>query len=136
MPLDLVQTVCDLVRIPSVNPMGREVHGEEYYEHRVTAYLQRLFERLGLPWQRLPVAPLRDNIVARLDGEIPPEQGGPILMLEAHQDTVPVDGMTIPPWTPEVRDGRVFGRGACDIKGGMACILTAVSRLIEERPPG
>ena len=136
MPLDLVQTVCDLVRIPSVNPMGREVRGEEYYEHRLTAYLQQLFERLGLPWQRLPVAPLRDNIVARLDGEIPPEQGGPILMLEAHQDTVPVDGMTIPPWTPEVRDGRVFGRGACDIKGGMACLLTVVSRLIEERPPG
>lgn len=136
MPLDLVQTVCDLVRIPSVNPMGREVRGEEDYEHRLTAYLEQLFQRLGLPWRRLPVAPLRDNIVACLDGEIPPAQGGPILMLEAHQDTVPVEGMTIPPWTPQVRNGRVYGRGACDIKGGMACILTAVSRLIEERPPG
>lgn len=134
MPLDLVDTVCDLVRLPSVNPMGREGRGEEYGEHRVTAYLQQLFERLGLPWQRQAVAPQRDNIVARLDGTVPPERGGRILMLEAHQDTVPVDGMTIPPWTPTVRDGRIYGRGACDIKGGLGCILTAVSRLLDERP--
>ena len=45
-----------------------------------------------------------------------------------------MDGMTIPPWTPEIRDGRIYGRGACDIKGGMACMLTAVSRLAEQRP--
>jgi acetylornithine deacetylase len=135
MPLDLIETACDLVRLPSVNPMGREVSGEEYYEHRVTDYLQRLFQRLGLPWHRQTVAPGRDNIVARLDGAVPPEQGGPLLLLEAHQDTVPVDGMTIPPWTPQVRDGRLYGRGACDIKGAMACLLTAVSRLQEERPP-
>ena len=42
--------------------------------------------------------------------------------------------MTIPPWTPEIRDGRIYGRGACDIKGGMACTLAAVSRLAEQRP--
>jgi acetylornithine deacetylase/succinyl-diaminopimelate desuccinylase-like protein len=135
MTLDLIETVCELVRLPSVNPMGREVQGEEYYEHHVTDYLQGVFERLGLPWQRQTVASRRDNIVARLDGAVPPEQGGPLLLLEAHQDTVPVDGMTIPPWTPEVRQGRVYGRGACDIKGGLACILTAIARLADERPP-
>ena len=46
-PLDLVDTLCDLVRIPSVNPMGRDVTGEPYFETRVTDYLQQLFERLG-----------------------------------------------------------------------------------------
>ncbi|MFO0906054.1 MAG: M20 family metallopeptidase [Pirellulales bacterium] len=136
MALDLVATLCDLVRLPSVNPMGRPVSGDFYFEHRVTDYLQELFQKLGVPWHRQQVAPLRDNIVARLDGAVPPEQGGPLLMLEAHQDTVPVDGMIIPPWTPDVRDGRVWGRGACDIKGGMASMLWAFSRLIDERPAG
>ena len=136
MPLDVVETLCDLVRLPSVNPMGRDVSGDEYFEYQVTDYLQRLFERLGWPWRRQPIEARRDNIVARVDGDVPPEQGGAILMFEAHQDTVPVDGMTIPPWTPEIRDGRVYGRGACDIKGGMACMLTALSRLAEERPAG
>lgn len=136
MPLDVVQTLCDLVRLPSVNPMGHDVTGDEYYEYRVTAYLQDVFERLGIPWQRQPIAPKQDNIVARLDGDLSPDEGGQILMLEVHQDTVPVGGMTIPPWTPEIRDGRVFGRGSCDVKGGMACILAALSRLVEDRPPG
>jgi acetylornithine deacetylase len=136
MPLDVVETLCDLVRLPSVNPMGRDVSGDEYFEYQVTDYLQRLFEGLGWPWRRQPIEDRRDNIVARVDGDVPPEQGGAILMFEAHQDTVPVDGMTIPPWTPEIRDGRVYGRGACDIKGGMACMLTALSRLAEQRPAG
>lgn len=136
MRIDLVNTLCDLVRLPSVNPMGRPVTGDIYFEHRVTDYLQELFQKLGVPWQRQRVQPLRENIVARLDGAVPPEKGGKLLMIEAHQDTVPVDGMIIPPWTPEVRDGRVWGRGACDIKGGMAAMLWAFSRLIEERPAG
>jgi len=135
MPLDVVETLCDLVSLPSVNPMGRDATGEEFCEYRVTEYLQRAFERLGLPWQRQTVGPKQDNILARLDGDIPPEEGGRILMFEVHQDTVPVDGMTIPPWTPEIRDGRVYGRGSCDVKGGMASMLAALSRLVEERPP-
>jgi acetylornithine deacetylase len=114
--------------------MGREADGDHDYEHRVTDYLQRLFDQLGLPWQRQTVAANRDNILARLDGDILSSEGGPILMFEVHQDTVPVEGMTIPPFDPAVRDGRVYGRGACDVKGGMACMLAALSRLVEERP--
>ncbi|HVC98460.1 MAG TPA: M20 family metallopeptidase [Pirellulales bacterium] len=136
MPLDLVQTLGDLVSIPSVNPMGRPVKGPEFFEYRVTEYLQRLFDRLGLAWQRQTIEPQRDNIVARLDGEVPAADGGPLVLLEAHQDTVPVDGMTIEPWTPVVRDGRLYGRGSCDIKGGMTAMLGALARLAKERPRG
>jgi acetylornithine deacetylase/succinyl-diaminopimelate desuccinylase-like protein len=136
MSLDLVQTLSELVAIPSVNPMGRPLDGPEFYEERVTDYLQGLFERLGLAWQRQPVQPRRDNILARLDGTISPAAGGEVILLEAHQDTVPVDGMTIEPWKPQVRDGRLYGRGACDIKGGMTAMLGAVARLAEERPRG
>lgn len=134
MPLDVVQTLRDLVRIPSVNPMGRNVSGPEFFEYAVTDHLQQLFESLGLPWERHEVEPLRSNILVRVDGKVPLEQGGKLLLFEAHQDTVPVDGMTIPPWTPDVRDGRIYGRGSTDIKGGMAAMLTAISRLAAERP--
>lgn len=136
MPLDVVKTLCDLVRIPSVNPMGRDVSGDEFYEHAVTDYLETVFRELGLPCERQQIAPRRENIVARLAGADRTEESKPVLVFEVHQDTVPVEGMTIPPWTPEVRNGRIYGRGSCDIKGGMACMLAALSRLAEERPPG
>lgn len=136
MPLDLVETLRELVAIPSVNPMGRPVSGPEYYEYRVTDYLQGLFERLGLPWQRQPVDTKRENIFVRVDGEVPPTEGGTLILLEAHQDTVPVDNMIIDPWDPVVRDGRVYGRGSCDIKGGMTAMLGAIVRLAAEPREG
>jgi acetylornithine deacetylase/succinyl-diaminopimelate desuccinylase family protein len=134
MPLDVVRTLADLVAIPSVNPMGHPCEGDQYYEHRMTDYLEERFERMGLAWQRQSIAPKRDNIIARLDGRVPPAEGGAVLLFEVHQDTVPVDGMTIEPWNPEIRAGRLYGRGSCDVKGGMAAMLSAVSRLAEERP--
>jgi acetylornithine deacetylase len=136
MPLDVVEILQELISRPSVNPMGRPVDEKLHLEHRVTGYLEQLFQELGIPWQRQTTAPGRDNIAARLDGDVPPGEGGAVLMFEAHQDTVPVDGMVIPPFEPQVRDGRVYGRGACDIKGGMACMLSALSRLAAERPQG
>src|SRR6476659_7752124 len=134
MALDVVDLLSDLVRIPSVNPMGRAASGDIYYEHRVTGHLEGLFRGLGLPVERHTVAPLRDNIVTRVEGDVPPERGGRIVMLEAHQDTVPIDGMTIEPFTPRVDGGRLYGRGSCDIKGGMAAMVAAVARLVREKP--
>ena len=58
------------------------------------------------------------------------------ILLDAHQDTVPVDGMTIAPFEPKIADGRLWGRGACDVKGGMAAMLSAFRRLIREQPVG
>ena len=109
--MDLVKTLCELVAIPSVNPMGRDLSGPEIYEHRVTDYLESWFRERGIPYLRQTVEPLRDNIIARLDSDRSPQTGGPLLLFEAHQDTVPVDGMTIDPWKPVARDGRVHMRG-------------------------
>lgn len=134
--IDLVRTLSELVAIPSVNPMGRPLTGPEFLEYRVTDWLQRWFEAQGLPWERQTVEPKRDNILARLDGDPLPEKGGRVLLFEAHQDTVPVDGMTIPPWEPIVREGRIYGRGSCDIKGGMTAMLGAVARLAQEPRQG
>jgi acetylornithine deacetylase len=126
-PLPLLK---DLVSIPSVNPMGREVSGPEFYEGRVTAYLERHLARLAVPFEVAQVAPGRANVLARLDA---PHSSKTVLM-DAHQDTVPVDGMTIPPFEPTEREGRVYGRGACDVKGGLAAMLAAFTRLAKDRP--
>ena len=136
MSVDVVQTLVDLVRIPSVNPMGAAVEGDIYLEHRVTKYLEELFTRLDLPFERHTVSPQRDNIIARVDGDVPPEKGGPVIMFEAHQDTVPVEGMTIDPFGAEIRNNRLYGRGSCDIKGGLAAMLVATARLAKDRPRG
>ncbi len=136
MSLDVVETLADLVRIPSVNPMGRTVSGEIYYEHRVTDYLEKLFKRLKIPTERHIVAPQRDNLIARVDGSKTPDKGGKILMLEAHQDTVPVEGMTIDPFDPQIKDGKLHGRGSCDIKGGLAAMIATLARLAKEKPRG
>ena len=122
----------DLVRLPSVNPMGRPVTGDIFYEHRVTDYLEHFFRGLGVSYERRPVAPLRDNIVARYDAP----GATRTILLEVHQDTVPVDGMTIDPFAGEVRDSKLYGRGACDVKGGMTAMLAAFARLVKEKPAG
>ncbi|HVT27189.1 MAG TPA: M20 family metallopeptidase, partial [Lacipirellulaceae bacterium] len=118
-----------LVQIPSVNPMAGRVEGPHVGEARLTAFLQQQCESLGLPWLRQRVHPGRDNLLALLRGNPSVEDGGQFLLWDVHQDTVPVDGMTIDPFGGEIRDGRLYGRGACDVKGAMAAILTAISRL-------
>ena len=132
-PLDAaIRLLSDLVALPSVNPMGQAVIESEHLEGRVSDYLERWFEDLGVAVSREPIAPGRDNIIARY--EAPGARR--TILFDVHQDTVPVAGMTIPPFEPEIRDGRVYGRGACDIKGGMAAMMTAFARLVRERPSG
>jgi acetylornithine deacetylase ArgE len=130
--LETTRLLRDLVALPSVNPMGRPMAGSEVYEHRVTAYLDDFFRDLGVPYERQSVAPLRDNIVARWESP----GAARTLMLEAHQDTVPTDHMTIDPFAARVEGGRLYGRGACDVKGGMAAMLAAFARVVRERPRG
>jgi acetylornithine deacetylase/succinyl-diaminopimelate desuccinylase family protein len=122
----------DLVALPSVNPMRADIPADITLEHRVTAYLEQFFRALGVPFERQPVAPQRENIVARLD--MP--GANRTLMLEAHQDTVPVDGMIVPPFGATIEGNKLYGRGACDIKGGMSAMLACFARLVREKPEG
>jgi acetylornithine deacetylase len=130
--IDTTKLLRDLVALPSVNPMGRPNPGPECFEHRVTDYLEAFFRNLGAPYERQPTAPLRDNIVARWESP----GARRTLLLEAHQDTVPADGMTVEPFGAKVEGGRLYGRGACDVKGGLAAMLAAFARLVQERPAG
>ena len=134
MILDPVDVVRELVAIPSVSPMRPGLPNKIVGEGRLTDFLERTLTRIGLTVQRQPVLPGRENLFAWLDGEVPPTEGGRVLLFDAHQDTVPVDGMTVEPFRPEHRGGRIYGRGVCDVKGGMAAMLAAVARLAHERP--
>jgi acetylornithine deacetylase len=129
----VIRVLSDLVAIPSVNPMGRDNPGPECFEGRLTDYLEAAFRRLRVDFHRDTVSPGRDNILARFTpaGRVPAR-----LLWDVHQDTVPVEGMTVEPFTPHIAGGRLFGRGACDVKGSMAAMLVAFERLVAQRPPG
>jgi acetylornithine deacetylase len=120
-----------LVEIPSVNPMGRRLAGPEFLETRLTSFLEAWFKERGIRHQRQPVAPGRDNLLAWY--EAPASRR--LVLFDVHQDTVPVDGMTRHPFVPEIEQGRLHGRGSCDVKGSMAAMLAAFARLVLERPP-
>ncbi|GAC1468901.1 MAG: ArgE/DapE family deacylase [Isosphaeraceae bacterium] len=120
----------DLVSIPSVNPMGRPLVGSDFLETSLSTYLVQWFSALGVCIERQRIAPGRENVIARFESV----GAARTILFDAHQDTVPVDGMTIDPFLPRIEAGRLYGRGACDIKGGMAAMLMAFARLVREKP--
>lgn len=122
--VDPVALLQSLVSIPSVNPMGREIPSSIAMETRLTDFLECLLNDEGVPTERHEVAPGRANLLARIDAA-----SRATVLLDAHQDTVPIDGMTIPPFDPKISDGRLYGRGSCDVKGGMAAMLAAFLRM-------
>jgi acetylornithine deacetylase len=112
--------------------MGRRLEGPTIFEERVSAYLEQYLHNLGAKAERQPVAPKRENIVARYHSP----NSRRTLIFEAHQDTVPVEQMTIDPFGGEIRGDRLYGRGACDVKGGLTAMLLAFTRLVREKPKG
>lgn len=120
----------ELIRIPSVNPEG-DPGVSEPGEARIAGRLATILRDLGADVSLREVLPGRPNVVARFPSDRP---GKPRLLLAPHTDTVSVAGMTIDPFGGEVRDGRVWGRGASDTKGPMAAMIAALSRCREVLP--
>jgi acetylornithine deacetylase len=98
-----------LVRIPSVNPRGAPSPAEAAIGAAVAGWLRDA----GLEVELQTVLPGRPNVLARVRGR----DRSRVFLLESHLDTGETDGMTIPPFAAEIREGRLFGRGACDAKG-------------------
>jgi acetylornithine deacetylase/succinyl-diaminopimelate desuccinylase family protein len=121
---DVLQTLSDLVAINSVNPS----YEGGVPEAAVAEYVERYFAGHGVETTRQEVLPGRFNVLARLRGRNP----GRRVVLEAHMDTVSVSGMTIPPFEPAIRDGKLYGRGSCDTKAGLAAMMHAVATVKEE----
>ena len=117
-----------LVQCPSVNPADRQAFENPFGEARLAELLAELMRSWGAAVQVMQVRPGRPNVLARFEGPA----GSPTLMFEAHSDTVSAEGMTVPPFEALVRDGKLFGRGACDTKGSMAAMLLGIRRLLDE----
>ena len=117
----VIRTLADLVSINSVNPAYEGGQSEAV----ICEYIRRFFQTCGIETWEQEVFPRRPNLVARLNGRNPNRR----IILEAHTDTVSVAGMTIPPFDPRIIDGRLYGRGACDTKGGLAAMMHALASL-------
>ena len=108
------------MRAPGQNPPGGEA--------ATAAVLEQVCRERGLAVEAVDVAPERPNVRAVLAGG-----DGPGLLLLGHTDVVPVgDGWTVDPFGGEVRDGRLYGRGSTDMKGGLAACVVAMTALRRE----
>src|SRR5262245_37421107 len=114
----VLEVLQQLIRIPSVNPVlaPEEGHGEA----GIAGFARDWFLARGIRSWLEEAAVNRPNAVAEAgDGD------GPTLVFCAHLDTVATTGMTIPPFEPRVENGRVYGRGSYDMKGGAAAAMCA-----------
>jgi acetylornithine deacetylase/succinyl-diaminopimelate desuccinylase-like protein len=111
-----------LIRFNTVNPPGNEQAAQEF--------LKELLEGVGFECELLPAVPGRPNLVARLKSG----SDGPSLGLLGHVDTVLAtpSEWTVDPWSGELKDGCVWGRGALDMKSQVAAEIAAAVALAEE----
>ena len=118
----------DLIRLDTVNPPGNETLAAEH--------LREYLEGHGVACELYARVPERANLVARIPGS----GEGPRLVLLSHTDTVLADPgeWLLDPWSGELRDGQVWGRGALDMKGQAAASAVAIASLAREgfEPPG
>ena len=129
---DLIALTQDLIRIPTLNPPGncyRDIC--EYLDARLSAsgFACEMKRAVGTPGDsdKYP----RWNIVARRDGATP----GECVHFNSHTDVVAVgEGWTVDPFGGELKDGRIYGRGACDMKGGLAASIIAAEAFLAACP--
>ncbi|MFQ6125158.1 MAG: ArgE/DapE family deacylase [Candidatus Heimdallarchaeota archaeon] len=121
---ETVELLKRLVSINSVNPsLVKGAPGEAEIAEFVADFLQGL----GLEMQVDEIEPGRPNVIGILKGA----DQGPKLMLNGHLDTVGIDYMEIDPLDPVVKKGKLFGRGANDMKSGLAAILAATKAVAD-----
>ena len=129
---ELVALTVDLIAFETVNPPGQAYRPCAEY---IAARLAR--RGFAVEFIRAESAPgdsdryPRTNVVARFEGRSP----GATVHFNSHIDVVePGEGWTIDPFAGVVRDGKVYGRGACDMKGGLAASIIAVEAFIDRNP--
>ena len=124
----IIATLQEVVAIPSVNP---GLPGGTDGERGMADYLTRFFADAGIACERWDALPGRPNVVATLPGRDPSRA----VLFECHMDTATAEGMTIDPFQPVVKDGKVFGRGSSDTKAGGVAMLHAMLRIVRSGEP-
>ena len=126
LPTDPAENLAALIRCPSVTPA----------EGGALTALEAMLKPMGFGVERPTFSesgtPDVENLYARLSGN------GPHLMFAGHTDVVPVGdeaSWTHPPFAAEIANGQMYGRGAVDMKGGIACFVAAVARHVEKSGP-
>jgi succinyl-diaminopimelate desuccinylase len=116
MAVNALELTQQLIRFDTINPPGREKVAAEH--------LGRILENVGFRCEYVPLAEGRPNLVARIGGS---DEKSP-LAFTGHTDTVPLglQPWTVDPFAGDVKDGRIWGRGASDMKGGVAAFVAAV----------
>jgi acetylornithine deacetylase/succinyl-diaminopimelate desuccinylase-like protein len=119
---EVVGLLQDLIRLNTVNPPGNETVAAEL--------LRDYLEPFGVECELYARVPERANLVARIRGR----GDGPRLLLLSHTDTVLADPAewSVDPWSGELRDGHVWGRGALDMKGQVAANAVAIASLARD----
>jgi len=129
---DLIALTQDLVRIPTLNPPGRDYRLIcEYLDKRLKGhgFQTELIRAYGTPGdsEKYP----RWNIIARREGS----GAGDCIHFNSHTDVVEVGaGWTFDPFGAEISGGKIYGRGTCDMKGGLAASIIAAETFIEIHP--
>ena len=124
----IIATLQEVVAIESVNP---DLPGGGEGERGMVDYLTRFFADVGIACQTREALPGRPNVVATLPGRDPDRA----VLFECHMDTATACGMTIEPFEPVVKDGRLYGRGAADTKAGGVAMLHAMLRIMRSGEP-
>jgi acetylornithine deacetylase/succinyl-diaminopimelate desuccinylase len=113
--VDVSRLAADLIKIPScVQTVGRE--------NGVSAYIEKFLRTEGIDVELSEAEPGRFNVIGRIKGS----GKGRSLMLCGHMDTVPPYDM-LQPYSGRIEEGTLYGRGACDMKGGVAAMLAALT---------
>ena len=118
-----------LQRMVSFNTINRMEEGIHSVEHELAFCLEQLALAWNLTALRLPIADPAFNLLVTHQVD----STAPWLLFDSHLDTVDVQGMTIDPFGGELRNGKIFGRGACDTKGTGAAMLWALKSTIERQ---
>lgn len=122
-----IEFLRDYVAIPSVNPMRRDdIPAEIVGETRYATHLREQLRGLGLDAELVGDGERRSVIA-----EATARGARDTVLIASHLDTVPIDGMEIDPFEPRVASGRLYGRGSCDTKAGMAAAVAALARVLE-----
>jgi acetylornithine deacetylase/succinyl-diaminopimelate desuccinylase-like protein len=124
--------LAELIALPSVNPAFADQDGsghgrKKFGEKNVAEFLAAIASRAGLEIEFHPVLPGRPNFIARL---FPRHKARQTILLAPHLDTVNATGSQ---FIPRRKNGRLHGRGACDTKGSVAAMLTALCELAETK---